>query len=80
MAVTLDATVGGTAANSYLTLAAAEDLAEYQIALGGWGTAADADKTKALIAATGNMDNGLVFVVVMALIGCIILLPLLKKY
>ncbi|PVZ81760.1 MFS transporter [Serratia sp. S1B] len=34
----------------------------------------------ALIAATGNMDNGLLFLVVMALIGCIILLPLVKKY
>jgi MFS-type transporter involved in bile tolerance (Atg22 family) len=34
----------------------------------------------ALIAATGNMDNGLLFLVVMAFIGCIILLPLLKKY
>ena len=34
----------------------------------------------ALIAASGNMDNGLLFLVVMAFIGCIILLPLLKKY
>ncbi|HEI8868164.1 MFS transporter [Serratia sp. AKBS12] len=34
----------------------------------------------ALIAATSNMDNGLLFLVVMAFVGCIILLPLLKKY
>ncbi|KFK93916.1 MULTISPECIES: MFS transporter [unclassified Serratia (in: enterobacteria)] len=34
----------------------------------------------ALIAATGNMDNGLLFLVVMALVGSTILLPLLKKY
>jgi sugar phosphate permease len=34
----------------------------------------------ALIAATGNMDNGLLFLVVMAFVGCAILLPLLKKY
>ncbi|KEY59247.1 putative sulfoacetate transporter SauU [Serratia sp. DD3] len=34
----------------------------------------------ALIAASGNMDNGLLFLVVMALVGCVILLPLVKKY
>jgi hypothetical protein len=34
----------------------------------------------ALIAATGNMDNGLLFLVVVALVGSTILLPLLKKY
>ncbi|HGM7399760.1 TPA: MFS transporter [Serratia marcescens] len=34
----------------------------------------------ALIAATGNMDNGLLFLVVMAFVGCLILLPLLRKY
>lgn len=34
----------------------------------------------ALIASTGNMDNGLLFLVVMALVGSTILLPLLKKY
>lgn len=34
----------------------------------------------ALIAATGNMDNGLLFLVVMAFVGCAILLPLLNKY
>jgi len=34
----------------------------------------------AVIAATGNMDNGLLFLVVMAFVGCTILLPLLKKY
>ena len=34
----------------------------------------------ALIAATGNMDNGLLFPVVMAFVGCLILLPLLRKY
>jgi sugar phosphate permease len=33
-----------------------------------------------LIATTSNMDNGLLFLVVMAFIGSIILLPLLKKY
>ncbi|MBS0976415.1 MFS transporter, partial [Serratia rubidaea] len=34
----------------------------------------------ALIAASGNMDSGLLFLVVTAFVGCIILLPLLKKY
>lgn len=33
-----------------------------------------------LIAATSNMDDGLLFLVVMAFTGCTILLPLLKKY
>ena len=57
MAVTLVATVGGATSNSYLTLAAAEALAEYQLEMGGWGTATNANKEKALIAATGYLDE-----------------------
>ncbi|WP_426817514.1 MFS transporter [Winslowiella sp. 2C04] len=34
----------------------------------------------ALIAATHNMDNGLLFLVVMAALGCALLLPILKRY
>lgn len=57
MAVVIDATVGGADANSYLTLAAAEAIAEYQMATAGWGAATDDDKNKALIAATSYLDQ-----------------------
>ncbi len=34
----------------------------------------------ALIAVTGKMDSGLLFLVVMAFMGCLVLLPLVKRY
>jgi len=34
----------------------------------------------ALIASTHSMDSGLLFLVVMAVLGCMLLLPMLKRY
>ena len=33
-----------------------------------------------LIAASGNMDVGLLFLVIVAVTGCVVLLPLVKRY
>ncbi|VTN11650.1 Uncharacterised protein [Raoultella terrigena] len=34
----------------------------------------------ALIAFTHSMDSGLIFLAVMAVVGCLLLLPLLRRY
>lgn len=57
MTVTLDATVGGTAANSYLTVAEGDALAETRLGTLTWSSATNADKTVALIQATRYMDT-----------------------
>lgn len=53
----LDATVAGSAANSYLTVAEADELAAVDLVNGdAWRKAPVGDKEKALIAATGYVD------------------------
>lgn len=54
----LDATVAGAAANSYLTLAGANTLAGEALGreAAAWNAASDADKEKALIRATSDVD------------------------
>ena len=55
MAVTIDATVGGANANSYLTLAAAQDLIDGFVEdddVVAWGTATTDQKNRALVSAT----------------------------
>ena len=60
MAVTIDATVGGANANSYLTLAAAQDLIDGFVEdddVVAWGTATDDQKNRALVSATQRLDR-----------------------
>jgi len=57
MAVTIDATVGGDDTNSYLTLAAADTIAESLMNTDGWDAATDAAKNIALVQATADIDT-----------------------
>lgn len=54
---TLVATVGATNANTYLSLAGANSIAEGMIGTLSWTSATDDDKTKALITATNGMET-----------------------
>lgn len=60
MAVTIDATVGGANANSYLTLAAAQALIDGFVEdddVVAWGTATTDQKNRALTSATQRLDR-----------------------
>ncbi|NBV46900.1 MAG: hypothetical protein EBR86_15000 [Planctomycetia bacterium] len=57
MTVTVDATIGGAAANSYLTVADADAIAEYRLGTLAWSTATTDDKGRALIQATAYLDQ-----------------------
>lgn len=56
MAVTIDATVGGSAANSYCTLAEADTYHEERLHVTDWSGATDANKNSALVWATRILD------------------------
>ena len=60
MAITIDATVGGTAANSYITLSDANAIVEGLIAdddVVAWGSSTDDNKNRALYTATVRIDR-----------------------
>ncbi len=60
MAVTIDATVGGASANSYITLADADSLVEAMISstdVSKWATGSTDSKNRALAAATQRLDR-----------------------
>jgi hypothetical protein len=57
MPATIDATVGGASANSYLTVAAADTLTEAMLGTLAWSTATTDSKTRALITATRGLDS-----------------------
>lgn len=57
MAVTVTATVGASDANSYLSVAAADSIANNMLSTVGWGTATTDDKGRALITATRYLDQ-----------------------
>lgn len=57
MPATIDATVGGAAANSYLTIAAADAIVETMPGTTAWATATTDQKTRALITATRGLDT-----------------------
>ena len=57
MPATIDATVGGADANSYLTIAAADTLAETMLGTLAWTTATEDEQTRALITATRGLDT-----------------------
>lgn len=57
MALTLDATVGGTSSNSYCTVAEAETYFESRLHTTDWDSATTEDKTAALVWATRLLDE-----------------------
>lgn len=57
MPATIDATIGGATANSYLTVAAADTLTETMLGTLAWATATTDSKTRALITATRGLDT-----------------------
>lgn len=57
MTITIIATPGASDANSYLTVAAADTLAEERLGTLTWSTATDTNKKKALVQATRYMDT-----------------------
>jgi len=60
MAISIDATVGGASANSYLTLAAANSLIEGLVQnddVVAWASATDDQKNRALYSATQRIDR-----------------------
>lgn len=57
MALTLDATVGGPASNSYATVAAATLVADYQLGAAGWAALTADQKIQALVTATRDIDS-----------------------
>ena len=57
MPVTVTATVGSASANSYLTVAAADDLANLYLGTLSWVTATTDNKGRALIMATRYLDQ-----------------------
>ena len=57
MAVTVDATVGGAEANSYLTVADADDILDLRLGTSAWSSASTDDKGRALIMATRDIDS-----------------------
>jgi len=60
MAITIDATVGGASANSYLTLAAAQDLIDGMVEnddVTAWASSTTDQKNRALYSATQRLDR-----------------------
>ena len=57
MPASITATVGSASANSYLTIAAADSLAETMLGTLAWTTATSDEKTRALITATRGLDT-----------------------
>lgn len=57
MTVTVTATVGSASANSYLTVAAADDLANLTLGTLAWSSATTDNKGRALIMATRYLDE-----------------------
>ena len=57
MSVTVDATVGGAAANSYLSVADAGTLLNNRLGIDAWTAASTDDKGRALIMATMEIDS-----------------------
>lgn len=57
MAATIDATTGGATANSYLTIAAADTIADTLLGTLAWSSATTDQKTRALITATRGLDT-----------------------
>jgi len=57
MPATIDATIGGANANSYLTVAAADALTESMLGTLAWTTATSDSKIRALITATRGLDT-----------------------
>lgn len=57
MSVTVDATVGGASANSYLTVADADTILNLRLGIGSWTDASTDDKGRALIMATRDIDT-----------------------
>ena len=60
MAITIDATVGGASANSYLTLADAQDLIDGMVEnddVTAWASATTDQKNRALYSATQRLDR-----------------------
>ena len=60
MAVTIDATVGGASANSYITLSDAQDIIDGFVEdadVTAWGSATDDQKNRALYTATQRLDR-----------------------
>jgi len=56
MALTLVATVSGTTSNSYLAVVDGDTLAEARFGADAWTAASSADKAKALVQATRDLD------------------------
>lgn len=57
MPASITATVGSASANSYLTIAAADTIAETMLGTLAWTTATTDQKTRALITATRGLDT-----------------------
>ena len=57
MTVTVIATAGSSSANSYLTVAAADGLADDRLGTLAWATATTDNKGRALITATRYLDQ-----------------------
>jgi len=57
MPLTLDATVGGASANTYITLTAAETYFESRLDITAWDAATDDNKNRALATATRLLDS-----------------------
>jgi len=57
MAVTIDATVGGASANSYVTLATANTYFEGRLNVTDWTGATDDNKNRALVSAARRLDQ-----------------------
>lgn len=57
MPASINATVGGATANSYLTIADADAIVETMLGTVAWSTATTDQKTRALITATRGMDT-----------------------
>lgn len=57
MALTLDATIGGTASNSYVTQTQADDYHDARLFATGWTGAVTGDKDAALVWATRLLDT-----------------------
>lgn len=56
MPVTPDATVGGSSANSYLSVADADEILDLRLGTAAWADIADDDKARAIIQATQDID------------------------
>jgi hypothetical protein len=57
MALTLDSTVGGASSNSYISRADADTFFESRYSDGGWSALSNANKDRALVAATRMIDR-----------------------